>query len=164
VFGQGESGGRTADYRLTGGLMPHVYHAMPLGGQRGTTVDVELHGVNLATIDGAVLGDRLATGTAVSHGECSMTIRLAIPKETPEGVYRLHVDGATYPVPFVVSSLPEVTVTTAIARNKQSPVPVKLPVVANGVIDAPNVSMSTSRKWSCWRSIRFASITISIRS
>jgi hypothetical protein len=48
------------------------------------------------------------------------------------------VSGATVPVPFVVSDLPQVTVTTEAARRKQDAYPVTLPVVANGVIDTPN--------------------------
>ena len=31
IYGTGESGSDTADYRLIAGEMPHVYHAMPLG-------------------------------------------------------------------------------------------------------------------------------------
>ena len=139
VYGSGESGGRTDDYRLLAGEMPHVYHAMPLGGQRGTTVDVELCGVNLGAVDEALLGDNIAVAEVVSRGERSATLRLAIPEETPEGVYKLHIKGATLPVPFVVSSLPEVTVTTAAAGRKDSPRAVSLPVVANGVIDGPRV-------------------------
>jgi len=139
VYGSGEGGARTDDYRLIAGEMPHVYHAMPLGGQRGKTVDIELCGVNLGEIEGAVLGDNLVAAEVVSRGVRSATLRLAIPKETPDGVYKLHVKGASLPVPFVVSSSPEVTVSTASAGVKERPVRVSLPVVANGVIDGPRV-------------------------
>jgi hypothetical protein len=137
VLGTSESGGRTNDYRLLAGQMPHIYHAMPLGGQRGKSVEVSLFGNNLADIEEVVLGNNLIEAEIVSRSDRTTKIRLDIPKETPEGIYRLHIAGATLPVPFVVSGLPEITVTTASAGKKQSPVPVTLPVVANGVIDAP---------------------------
>jgi hypothetical protein len=48
------------------------------------------------------------------------------------------VGNATLPVPFVISDLQQITVTTESARRKDDPVPVTLPVVANGVIDTPH--------------------------
>jgi hypothetical protein len=137
VFGSGESGSETDDYRLLAGRMPHVYHAMPLGGQRGTTAEIQLFGNNLQTVKHITLGAGVAVAEAISRTDCTATFRLDIPPDAPEGVYRLHVDGATLPVPFVVSSLPEVAVTTQTAGSKQSPVPLSLPVAASGVIDTP---------------------------
>jgi hypothetical protein len=139
VFGSGEGGGPIDDYRLLAGRSPHVYHAMPLGGKRGTTVDVELFGANLGGVERAVLGEDLVEAVAVSRSDCSTSIRMNIPQDLPAGVYRLHVDGAALPVPFVVSDLPEIAVTTDTAGDKQTPVPVKLPIAASGVIDAPGV-------------------------
>jgi hypothetical protein len=140
VYGTGESGSATDDYRLTAGEMPHVYHAMPLGAQRGEPVDVQLFGVNLGRIEKAVLGEGIAEAEILSREDRSARIRLMIPKETPNGVYRLHVDGATLPVPFAVSDLPEVTVTTGSAGSKEDAYPVTLPVIANGVIDVPRAA------------------------
>lgn len=36
-------------YRLSLGVLPYITHIFPLGAQRGTTAEVELHGVNLPT-------------------------------------------------------------------------------------------------------------------
>jgi hypothetical protein len=43
---------------------------------------------------------------------------------------------ATLPAPFVISALPEITALGGAARRRQDPLPVQLPVVANGVLDA----------------------------
>src|SRR5262249_20172175 len=43
---------------------------------------------------------------------------------------------ATLPVPFVVSTLPEITARGGSARRKSDPLPVQLPVIANGVLDS----------------------------
>jgi hypothetical protein len=137
VFGSGEGGGPADDYRLVAGQMPHVYHAMPLGGRQGTTAQIELHGVNLEGIETVVLGEGIALAEVVSRSDCDAKIRLTIPKEVPKGVYRLHIDNATQPVPFVVSGLPEIAVTSQHAGSKQNPVPVALPIAASGIIDTP---------------------------
>jgi hypothetical protein len=140
VYGTGESGSDTSDYRLTAGEMPQVDHAVPLGGQRGKPVEVRLSGVNLSNVDNVVLGDGLATAEVLSRSPRSATVRLTIPEKAPAGVYRLHVGGATLPAPFVISDLPEVTVSGDVARRKQDPYPVTLPVVANGVLDKPRAA------------------------
>ncbi|HKV53376.1 MAG TPA: DVUA0089 family protein, partial [Candidatus Binataceae bacterium] len=135
IYGTGESGSENADYRLIAGEMPHVYHAMPSGGQRGSTVDVQLDGVNLDTVGDGILGEGLATAKLISHGKDSAMLRMLIPPDTPPGIYRLHVHGASLPVAFAVSDLPEVTVTGGAARHKKDAFPLSLPMVANGTIE-----------------------------
>ena len=115
--------------------MPQVDYVMPTGGKRGTTTEFTLSGVNLQGIDGAVLGNGLARGEIVARADRTVKIRLPIPKDAPLGLQQLHIGNATLPVPFVVSDIPQITVTTESARRKDDPVPVTLPVVANGVID-----------------------------
>jgi hypothetical protein len=138
VFGSGESGGRTDDYRLVAGRMPHVYHAMPLGAQRGKTVQVQLFGNNLEGVERATLGEHIAEAKVVARGSRSATLQLDIPAAAPEGIYRLHVAGATQPVPFVVSSLPEIAISRESPTSKENPQIVSLPVAVSGVIAAPN--------------------------
>lgn len=140
VYGTGESGSDTSDYRLTAGEMPQVDHAMPMGGQRGNKVEVRFSGVNLSNIDSVVLGDDLASAQILSSGPRSATVRLKIPENAALGVCRLHVPGATLPVPFVISDLPEVTISADVAHTKQEPHPVTLPVIANGVLDKPKAA------------------------
>ena len=135
LYGTGESGSDTADYRLIAGEMPHVYHAMPLGGQRGKTVDVRLVGVNLDNVGDGVLGEGIATAKVVSHTRDSAVLRMTIPEKTSPGIYRLHVDGASLPISFAVSDFQEVTVIGEAARHKQDAVPLTLPAVANGTIE-----------------------------
>jgi hypothetical protein len=141
IYGSGESGSENADYRLTAGEMPQVDYAMPSGGRQGQTVEFELSGVNLASISRVTLGDGIASGEIVSKGAKSARVRMRIPDTVSAGAYRLHVESAdqgpaTLPAPFVVSALPEITVLGGAARRKQDPLPVQLPVVANGVLDA----------------------------
>jgi len=140
VYGTGESGSDTSDYRLTAGEMPQVDHAMPMGGQRGKEVEVRLSGVNLSSIEGVILGDGLARAQILSCGPRSATVRIKIPESASAGLYRLHVAGATLPVPFVISDSPEVTLSSRAGRNKQEAMPVTLPVIANGVLDTPKVA------------------------
>lgn len=138
IYGTGESGSPNGDYRLTAGEMPQIDYAMPVGGQRGKTQEIRLSGVNLGAIERAMLGDGITQAEVVSRGDRSAILRLTIPSNAPLGLSQLHVDGAALPVPFVVSDLPQITVTSEVARRKQDAHPVTLPVVANGVIDTPN--------------------------
>jgi hypothetical protein len=140
IYGSGESGSDNADYRFTAGEMPQVDYAMPSGGRQGQSVEFELSGVNLASISRVTLGDGIATGEIVSKSARSAKVRMRLPDTVSAGVYRLHVESAdqgpaTLPAPFVVSALPEITVRGGAARRKQDPLPVQLPVVANGVLD-----------------------------
>ena len=135
LYGTGEQGSKTSDYRLTAGEMPQVDHAMPMGGQRGKPVEILLTGVNLAEVTGATLGEGRARGQVLSRSPNAARVRLEIPDDMPLGVHQLHVDGATLPVPFVVSEFLEVTVLGDAARRRDDPYPITLPVVANGVID-----------------------------
>lgn len=140
VSGSSEAGCDTCDYRLTAGSMAHVDLAMPAGGRAGETVEFSLMGVNLAGVTEVMLGDGVARGAVVSAEPGKARVRLTVPKETPLGAYRLHVAGATQPVPFVVSSYSEVTVADGSARSRKDPKPVSLPVVANGVLDRPHAA------------------------
>jgi hypothetical protein len=140
LYGSGEGGSETSDYRLTAGEMPQVDHAMPMGGQRGEPVEILLSGVNLSEISGVTLGDGKARGQILSRSPQATKVRIEVPDEMPLGVHQLHIDGATLPVPFVVSEFPEVTVFGEIARQRDDPYPVNLPVVANGVIDKPRAA------------------------
>src|SRR5262245_52250228 len=140
VYGTGESGSDTSDYRLTAGEMPQVDYAMPMGGQRGKEVEVRLSGVNLSKIESVVLGDGLTSGQILSASQHSATVRLRIPEAASPGVYRLHAASATLPVPFVISELPEIIVPRDAGRGKQEALPVTLPVIANGILDKPKAA------------------------
>ena len=138
IYGSGESGSATADYRLTAGEMPQVDYAMPMGAQPGKTTEIQLSGFHLGDVASAILGDGIATAQVITKTDRSAKLRLTVPANTPPGNYQLHVGGATLPVPFVIADLPQVTVTTSQARRKDDPYPVTLPVVANGVLDTPH--------------------------
>jgi hypothetical protein len=135
ISGSSEAGCDTCDYRLAAGEMPHAYLALPAGATQGDTVDLSLRGVNLQSVRNVTLGDGLARGTIVSAKPDEARVRLAVPSALEPGAYRLHVDGAALPVPFVVSRFAEVTVAEGRARSRKDPIPVTLPVVANGVLD-----------------------------
>ena len=135
LYGTSEQGSDTSDYRLTAGEMPQIDHAMPMGGRRGKSVEILLTGVNLSNLSAVVLGDGRARGQVLSRSPEATKVRLEIPGDMPLGIQQLHVDGATLPVPFVVSEFPEITVLGDAARQRDDPYPITLPVVANGVID-----------------------------
>jgi hypothetical protein len=137
IYGTGESGTENAGYRLIAGAMPHADLALPAGGRRGTAVEVELHGVNLEGVKEVTLGPGLAKGKVVNAAFGRATVALTIPPGAPLGPMSLHIAGATLPVPFVISGLPEITISPGDARKRQDPLPVPLGTVANGVIDTP---------------------------
>ncbi len=135
VYGSGETGSETADYRLLAGAMPHVDLALPGGGERGRTVEFDLQGVNLDGVAEVTLGAGLARGKVLSAGIGRARVSMAIPADAPLGASLLHVGGATLPVPFVVSGMRELTVAPGTARKRADPVAVELGTVVNGVID-----------------------------
>jgi hypothetical protein len=140
VSGSSEAGCDTCDYRLFAGDMPYAELAMPAGARRGSTVEFTLHGVNLDKVKEVTLGDGLAHGTVVSAKTNEARVRMSVPADAALGAYRLHLDGGLRPVPFVISSFNEVTVAGGRARSRKDPVPVSLPVVANGIIDQPRAA------------------------
>ncbi|MEP7363498.1 MAG: pre-peptidase C-terminal domain-containing protein [Acidobacteriota bacterium] len=140
VYGSGEAGCETCDYRLTAGAMPDAELAMPAGVTAGKTVSFTLRGVNLAGVKRVTLGDGLAEGVVTSAKFSEATVRMAVPAGVKPGDYKLHVEGSALPVPFVVGRFSEVTVADGSARSRKDPVPVTLPVVANGVIDQPHAA------------------------
>src|SRR5215467_3015627 len=78
-------------------------------------------------------------GEIVSKSAGRTKVRMRIPKDARAGDYRLHVESsdqgaAMLPAPFVVSALPEITVRGNAAQRKSDPLPVSLPVIANGVL------------------------------
>jgi hypothetical protein len=140
LSGSSEAGCETCDYRLIAGRMPWVELAMPGGGKRGSTVDFVLKGVNLESIKEVVLGDNVARGTVLDMKNGEARVRLTIPLSAEPGAYRLHVDGAPLSVPFVISGYKEVTVADGSARSRKDPVPVSIPVIANGILDRPGAA------------------------
>jgi len=140
VYGSGEAGCDTCDYRLMGGAMPDAELAMPAGGTAGKAVNFILRGVNLEGVKRVTLGDGLARGEVIAAKFNEATVRMTIPESVKPGEYKLHVEGTALPVPFVVGRFGEVTVADGSARSRKDPVPVTLPVVANGVIDRPRAA------------------------
>ncbi len=106
-------------YRLTVGAVPWVTQIFPLGGQRGTTVEVELTGVNLPT--------RRVTLALAQDAPPLRTVRLE-PGGLPDN--RL---------PFAVGAWPESRETEpndSLATANR----VEVPVIINGRIDQPGDS------------------------
>jgi hypothetical protein len=137
IYGSGESGSETADYRLIAGPMPHASLALPAGATRGATVEFDLIGVNLHAVDEVTLGPGLARGSVLSRSPTRTRVSMRIPPDAPLGPTHLHIAGATLPVPFVIGALPEIT---ARARRRQDPQPVPLGTVVNGVIEEPRAA------------------------
>ncbi len=112
-------------YRLSIGALPYITHIFPLGGQRGSTAQIELHGLNLP----------------------AQKVSVTIPADSPP---LLHVgqsgwDGlATRPaagltsntLPFAVGDLREVLEVEPNDSLEQAQ-KVELPVLINGRIDKP---------------------------
>ncbi len=140
VYGSSEAGSETSDYRLIAGEMPQVDFAMPAGGRAGSTVELSLRGVNLSGVKEVVLGDQLALAEVISASATEARVRLQVPQTIAKGEHKLHIGGATLPVPFVVSNYDEISVADGRARGRRDPVPVSLPAVVNGVLDKPRAA------------------------
>jgi len=140
VYGSGEAGCDTCDYRLAAGAMPDAELAMPAGGTAGTTVNFTLRGANLESVKRVTLGDGMAQGTVTAAKFDEAVVSMKLAANIKPGAYKLHVEGAAMPTPFVVGRFTEVTVADGSARSRKDPAPVTLPVVANGVIDRPRAA------------------------
>lgn len=100
-------------YRLTIGVVPFVTHLFPLGGRRGTDVDVQLHGVNLPV-----------AATTISIPEDA-------PPELPIQVGNQGL--LSNALPFAAGDDPEVLEAEPNDRPQQAQ-PIEPPVVINGRI------------------------------
>jgi hypothetical protein len=100
-------------YRIRIGGLPYITHAFPLGGRRGSTAKIELHGVNLP----------------------NNSMELALAADSPAVRYLSVIQGGTTSnaVPFAVDDLPEFLESepndSLAAANR-----VTVPVVINGRI------------------------------
>ncbi|WP_202921884.1 PPC domain-containing protein [Anatilimnocola aggregata] len=110
---------------------PRIEFLFPAGAQRGTTVDVHLGGEFMPP------GCRLSMageGIALEAASDPNRYRFAVAADAKTGPHEARlstVQGASSPFPFLVGELPEV-----IHRGEQKPLELKLPVTANGRLDA----------------------------
>ena len=104
-------GGHDYIYRLRMGALPFVTHVFPLGGRRGTEVDLELHGVNLS----------------------AEKLRWKVPADGAEAQTTGVRDGKSNGLPLAAGDLPE---TTEVEPNDSSAKAqrVTLPITINGRI------------------------------
>ena len=140
VHGSSEAGCDTCDYRLRAGTMPHVETVIPAGGQPGQPTTITLRGVNLRHLAGVTLGDGQAEGEVLTATATEATVRLTVPPHAAPGVYKLHGRDALLPASFVVSTFPELAVADGSARSRKDPLPVTLPVIANGILNRPRAA------------------------
>ena len=133
LMGFREAGSASSDYRLTVGDIPTASHVFPAGGRRGSTVQLELAGVNLDKIDGVVLGQGLATAEVVDRSPGRAQVKIEIPQDAALGSHPLWLASETghlpNPLTFSVSDHPEV------AKRRFGGFQISAPVVINGVID-----------------------------
>jgi hypothetical protein len=127
-----------AEYRLlaTGG--PYPAYSLPLGGRRGSSVDVRIRGFNLEGLDRAWLGAGKVKATVVSRSATEASLQLTIPADLSLGSHQLHLaarDGeVAYPLPFQVSDIAELSVTDSIAGDPAQPYAIKPALILNGEI------------------------------
>ena len=133
LMGFREAGSASSDYRLTVGDLPTASHVFPAGGRRGSTVEIELTGVNLDKVDGVVLGQGLATAEVVDRSAGRVQVKLEISRDAGPGPHPLWlVNGAgelPNPLVFSVSDIREVV------KPRYEGFRINPPVVINGVID-----------------------------
>jgi len=114
---------------------PAVDRLFPAGGQRGTTVSVQLTG----KFDAGTKAWCSRPDVKLDLDAKSRSLKLTIPKDTQPGVCWLrfyNAEGSSPPKPFVIGTLPEVIEKEPNDRLEQSQ-PLKSLAVVNGVLAKP---------------------------
>ncbi len=119
---------------------PAVANLFPPGGQRGTTVEVEVQGRELADALGLLATVPVQATIVPDKKEPASRalVRLQIPKEVPLGVHLLRLTtrrGVSNPLPFCVDELPEIRA----ASDHRSPAQaqkIPIPCVVSGRLEA----------------------------
>ncbi len=111
-------------------IAPQIDYLFPAGGQRGTTVDVEMAGKYMPGPCGVwVDGSGIVSKTKTTEGR----LQLAIAADAALGnhfVRIFSVQGGSTPRPFVVGELPEM-----IEHSSESPQSIAFPVTVNGQLN-----------------------------
>ncbi len=110
---------------------PMIEFLFPPGAQRGTAVEVHFEGEFLP--DAGRLTSS-GNGIALQAGGAADRYRFSLAADAAAGPREIRlssVQGASRPFPFVIGELPEV-----IHANQREPLALKLPVTANGRLDA----------------------------
>lgn len=131
------------NYRLSAGMLPYARRTFPAGLEAGKPTVITFTGSLLDGVDEIWLGDRLAKGEILSKSAGEIRARFTVPKETPEGPFRVHLSASgkevALPTELRISRLPELTVTNpATAWKAAQAVPQS--VVLNGIVEEPRAS------------------------
>jgi hypothetical protein len=119
---------------------PAVANLFPPGGQRGTTVEVEVQGRELADALGLLATVSVQATIVPDKKEPASRalVRLQIPKEVPLGVHLLRLTtrrGVSNPVPFCVDELPEIRAASD-HRTPAQAQKIPVPCVVSGRLEA----------------------------
>jgi hypothetical protein len=108
-------GGTGMSYRISAGQVPVVTHVFPLGAQRGNTVNVAVHGVNLGTPDvraypvqvpaDAAIGSRVSVPAESVRGEKPLGETSVVVGEFPEHSYSPTADVTMLTEPGTVNGI-----------------------------------------------------------
>ena len=137
-----DSTGINWQYQLAIGRSPVLRSLFPMGGQRGTHVDVELRADFLeGTAEPRFSSDKLQASLEHVPDPCACRYKLAvdIAADAPLGTHYLDFaesSGTVAPLAFAVSDTPELVEREPNDGLRQGQ-PVTLPVVMNGRIDRP---------------------------
>jgi hypothetical protein len=116
---------------------PHLAYIYPAGGQRGTTVSLEVHGSDLASLAGFyTTGTGLTAKITPGKDAASRVVEIAIAKDAPLGNQQVRVydnNGLSNPRYFCVGALPEMMEKEPNNTQKDAP-HVTLPITINGRI------------------------------
>jgi hypothetical protein len=130
-----DAGAANAEYRLLISDGPDLSYVFPAGGRRGSTVEVEVSGVNLDKAEGWILDGRPLGTTVLDKSSHRLKLKIDLPADIEPGLRELKAvwDAKITPKPltFVVSDAEE----TVARRYEDSPL--EAPVVVNGVIEEP---------------------------
>jgi hypothetical protein len=120
---------------------PHLSYIYPPGGQRGTTVKMEVHGSDLAGLTGFYttgtgLTAKIEPGKDKDKDKERRTVEITVAKDAPLGIQQVRVydaNGLSNPKYFCVGALPEMLEKEPNNTQKDAP-KVTLPITINGRI------------------------------
>ncbi|HYT91864.1 MAG TPA: PPC domain-containing protein [Gemmataceae bacterium] len=121
---------------------PVLNAPMPLGAQRGTTLEITLTGTNLAEPTGVLLGfaakATIPTDNKNGQDNTKLRVRLEIPADAPLGVHSFRLAttrGMSNLRLFCVDELPQILKVDT-SRNKATPQALTVPCTVVGRLDA----------------------------
>ena len=128
-----ESGSPFSVYRLSIGIQPQIYAALPAAAPAGRATEIELRGVNLDKVKEIALGDSALRGEILNQTNNRMTVRLS-PDKPVKTFLRINAEAGVPLVsfPFEISKLEE---KRSAGASRQDPENIEPGIAVTGILE-----------------------------